>query len=239
MKDLQKTASALFLLACDATPIFAESIWLPSTTVQSLLPALQRCLRPRLELGFIGSCDEHWASETMAILSELEQAVGKDSVDLVCCWIDEIYVRGVPDRAAEMFWTIALSASRDEAFHPNVAPATNERLGALWLDCNEASGQFRGLEKSQFPSTPSNWDSRLKPGLYDDWTDVRSAISEIAHFNRFLFQWERRFGGAKVTELEDILRWGREAVEFLDLGDVQLAFPGSWRYGRRISPEEL
>lgn len=170
----------------------------------------------------------------MAILTELERAIGKDSVDFVCCWIDEIYVVGVPDRAAEMFWSTALSTSRYEAFHPNVEPATIEGLGELWSEYNGASGKFRRMEVSRFPSGPSNWDSKLKPGLYNDWTDVRSAISEIATFNRFLLHWEQKFGGAKLTELEDILKWGREAVEFLDLGDVELAFPGSWRYGRRI-----
>jgi len=73
------------------------------------------------------------------------------------------------------------------------------------------------------------WDAKMMPLIYADIDNLFDKILLIHTYNQLIREWDLRVNES-LEQLLSIHQWGKQVAKELGIREVEVTFPGAWRY---------
>jgi hypothetical protein len=207
---------------------FFEELWVPIRNIPQFQAGVREQLAPWLT-------EEKYHKEGEALsyaIAEWYQSVyGPDALDTLFLWAREIYLFHGPDRIAEKEWNPIPYRCRDVAAEFRALEWVFELLTRVRQDQEEKTAAFE--DKMIIGAPLSAWDARVLEVQYASQDGLETTIDLIVTYNIFLEAWEKHCSQLSFEELQSVFEVGKRVAEVQEMQDLEVVFPGSWRFELR------
>ena len=220
-----RATEAWTFLSLDYIREFFTELWIPVDDVADFQFALRRKLQPWLNED---TYHKRAHELSYAVTDWYKDSFGLGALDDLLLWMRHIYLFEGPDRIAETMWNIVPYRAPDIASEFPDLTAIFKVLDQVRQSQERKTQEFeeRLLDKSQL----SAWDANAARIQYVAQENLDIKINLMVAYNIFLASWEECCGELTFDQLQAMFQVGRRVAETRQMQDLEIAFPGSWRF---------
>jgi len=227
MTPRKREKVAWCFLSLDYTAQDYNELWVPISNKSEFQAELRTQLAP-----WITEEKYHKESEAFgyAIGEWYEKVYGSDALEILFLWMREIYLFHGPDRIPETVWNIVPYRAQDIASEFPGFEWIFELLTKVRHAQEESMATF---DNKIIEQSLSAWDSGVLEVQYASQEGLDSKIRVMTTYNIFLEAWEKHCSKLCFEELQHMFKVGKRVAEACQMQDLDVAFPGSWRFELR------
>jgi hypothetical protein len=226
--DESRWQAAWAFLSLSQIRALFKDLWIPIDDTQKFQEELRKMITPWFE-------DEKYYHESgpfnYALTDWFEERYGEEALSRLSDWVREIFLYEGSDRLPETVWSaisyrLPLNSQRDF----DVPKWVLNRMEKVKKEQQKRRASFEKRVGTSRNQLLIKWDSKIHPFQFSTEASILNRSLLIGTYNIFLNAWERHCSELRYEELFEIWTIGRGLAPHIQMQDLDIVFPSSWRF---------